>query len=78
MLTWIVQIVAANLGILPHAGPVDNRTPAQQVYETCKESFPNLRGESAKKKKRGRNQPALTNRHPQSSASRCTPATAAG
>lgn len=68
-----MQIVAANLGIFPQEGPIDNRTPVQQVYETLKESFPKLRGESANKR---RNQPGLTNRHPQSSASPCTPGTA--
>lgn len=66
--------MAANLGILPGMGPYDNRTPVQQVYETCKESFPSLRGESTN---RSINQPGLTNGHTQGSASPCTPEAAA-
>ncbi|KAG6364046.1 hypothetical protein INS49_009149 [Diaporthe citri] len=39
------DIVAADLGFLSDmaGGTVDDRTPAQQVYETLRESFPSLR-----------------------------------
>lgn len=46
-MTDSVQIVAADLGFSSHDPVVDNRTSAQQVYETLKASFPNLRGKSA-------------------------------
>ncbi|KAK7698428.1 hypothetical protein SLS64_012549 [Diaporthe eres] len=37
------DIVAADMPDLSHEDPVDNRTPAQQVYRTLRASFPNLR-----------------------------------